>query len=139
MTKNKKSSDSEIVAMRRLLHAAYPKAFANFGEGKTPLAIGIDKQIYEALKPSVPGISRRTLHSALANYTGGLKYLDTMIAGAARINIEGEPAGVVTEHEAKVAAAHAARIRARIAKAQERRAAMAAKEKEAPIKERDPC
>lgn len=65
-----------------------------------PLAIGI----YHDLKARLGDrISTRDLYRALRFHTKSHAYLDRLVAGAQRFNLEGRITGVVTEEEAKLA------------------------------------
>ena len=87
------------------LAALFPSCFRQPCE---PLKIGIHNDIiarHPELRPSV-------LANALKAYTRSLGYLETIKAGAARIDLEGNPAGTVTaadEENAKRKIAKAAR------------------------------
>jgi len=87
---------------------------SRFRQPRQPLKIGIHKGIiarHPELRPSV-------LASALATYTRSLSYLETLKAGAARIDLEGNPVGTVTAAEEEDA-------KRKIAKAGRRAAAKA--------------
>ena len=87
-------------ALRNLLVETFPNCFSPKRTPKRPLKIGIIHDIIAALPET--GVIR--LRFALADYTGGPTYLENVIAGAERIDLQGNPCGVVTEPEA----AHAA-------------------------------
>lgn len=63
--------------------------FRNF----SPLAIGIDKQLFEAL----PEVSRKSVRQAMRNHTISTRYLKEMEKGSQRLNLDGSPAGEVTD------------------------------------------
>lgn len=117
MTPNQKMMRDETLATRALLAATFPKAFAGKGEKKIPLKIGI----FHDIKQAHPEFRSAALHRALNDYTGGPLYLKAMVAGAARINLEGDAVGFVTEEQAAHAAARLRQINA--AKARRVRAA----------------
>jgi ProP effector len=83
----------------------YPSCFRR---PRQPLKIGIHNDIiarHPELRPSL-------IASALKTYTRSLGYLETLKAGAARIDLEGNPVGTVTaadEEDAKRKIAKAAR------------------------------
>jgi ProP effector len=112
LTPEQEKRRAEIRHTRLILNAAFPNAFKDFGEVKVPLQIGITNVVYDRLKPTVPGISRRLLSMTLSNYTAGYKYLQAVVEGATRVDIDGEPAGVVTAREAANAIEVAKRRRA---------------------------
>ena len=83
----------------------YPSCFRR---PRQPLKIGIHNDIiarHPELRPSL-------IASALKTYTRSLGYLETLTAGAARIDLEGNPVGSVTaadEEDAKRKIAKAAK------------------------------
>ena len=106
----------------------YPSCFR---QPRQPLKIGIHNDIvarHPELRPSL--IAR-----ALETYTRSLGYLETLTAGAARIDLEGNPVGTVTAADQEDA-------KRKIAKAAKRAAAEAIHGKEAgqpaatPVEER---
>ena len=109
------------------LAGLYPSCFR---QPRQPLKIGIHNDIitrHPELRPSL-------IVSALKTYTRSLGYLETLKAGAARIDLEGNPVGTVTdadEEDAKRKIAKAAR-RAEAKAIEDRNAAAPAK----PVAER---
>ncbi|SKA31088.1 ProQ/FINO family protein [Consotaella salsifontis] len=85
---------------RAALAESFPKCFAAHGADKTPLKIGI----YHDIIAAMPDISRGDLRSAMFDYTNGRRYLRNVVEGAPRIDLAGEPSGVVTAEEATYAA-----------------------------------
>jgi ProP effector len=68
----------------------YPNCFR---QPRQPLKIGIHNDViarHPELRPSL-------IASALKTYTRSLGYLETLKAGAARIDLEGNPVGTVTD------------------------------------------
>ena len=65
------------------------EVFRNF----SPLAIGIDKQLFEAL----PDLSKRSVRMAMRSHTMTTRYLKEMEKGTQRLNLDGSPAGEVTD------------------------------------------
>lgn len=88
---------------RALLVEHFPKCFAPKGEPKRPLKVGI----HEDIKARLPELAQRSLFIALADYTSGSSYLGAMTDGATRVDLDGEPAGIVTAD-----AAHFVELRA---------------------------
>jgi ProP effector len=86
--------------VRAILVERFPKAFAAQGQEKQPLKINIDSDILLAM----PELTRKSLSYALADYTWGPTYCRHVTAGAARIGLDGEPCGTVSEAEAAFAA-----------------------------------
>ena len=90
--------------------------FRNF----SPLAIGIDKQVFAQL----PEVSKKSLRLALRSHTISTRYLKEMEKGSVRYNLDGSTAGEVTDENRQHAAEQ---LRERFKKqAEQRRAAEAA-------------
>jgi ProP effector len=60
-----------------------------------PLAIGIDKQLMARL----PDVDRKALRIALGIHTHSLRYLKAMEKAALRTDLEGNPAGEITQEQ----------------------------------------
>lgn len=90
------STAQAIKRTRAELVERFPLAFAGKGEQKRPLKIGIREDI----KAAWPEVSDDDLGRALMDYTGGFKYLRNVAAGQARLDLDGQPCGIVTEGEA---------------------------------------
>jgi ProP effector len=58
-----------------------------------PLAVGIKKQVAERY----PGLPSKLLGVALFLHTGSPRYLKSLVVGAARLDLDGNAAGEVTE------------------------------------------
>ena len=74
----------------------YPNCFR---QPHQPLKIGIHNDViarHPELRPSL-------IASALKTYTRSLDYLETLKAGAARIDLEGNPVGTVTDADEEAA------------------------------------
>jgi ProP effector len=98
-----------VKAFRSLLAEQYPSTFPGVGEApRAPLKLGIDKD----LRVSHPEVASRTVGRMLAQFTGRPDYLALLVVDAARIDLDGVPAGVVTEAEAGFAAARLRKRRA---------------------------
>lgn len=89
----------EATATRALLAERFPRCFAPKGAPKRPIKLGI----HNDLRAAAPDISRRLIRIALEDYTTGISYLRAMAAGAARLDLEGWPAGEVSITHAKLA------------------------------------
>ena len=95
----------------------YPNCFR---QPRQPLKIGIHNDViarHPELRPSL-------IASALKTYTRSLGYLETLKAGAARIDLEGDPVGTVTDADEEDA-------KRKIAKAARRAAAKAIEDRKA--------
>jgi len=92
--------------------------FRNF----SPLAIGIDKQVFALL----PELSKKSLRLAMRSHTISTRYLKEMEKAALRLNLDGTPAGEVTDENRQ----HAAELlRERFKKQAEQRKAAEAEAK----------
>ena len=86
---------TDIRALLKDLQARFD-VFRNF----SPLAIGIDKQLFAAL----PEISKKSIRQAMRNHTISTRYLKEMEKGTQRLNLDGSPAGEVTDENRQHAA-----------------------------------
>lgn len=78
---------TDIRALLKDLQARYD-VFRDY----SPLAIGIDKQLFAA----VPEVSRKSLRLAMRSHTMTTRYLKEMEKATHRLNLDGSPAGEVT-------------------------------------------
>ena len=102
-----KASPDVGVKMMRALCESFPAAF-NLSRPK-PLKLHIDRDLLAS-----GGLSQDVIGQGLACYTGRSRYLDSLTVGATRIDLEGKPAGTVSEH-------HAGEAKHRLAALQKRR------------------
>jgi len=72
------------------------EVFRNF----SPLAIGIDKQVFEKM----PEVSKKSLRLAMRSHTISTRYLKEMEKGTVRLNLDASPAGEVTDENRQHAA-----------------------------------
>jgi sRNA-binding protein len=85
----------DVVVAR--LAAAFPQTFVLEKHlPHRPLKVGVAADILAAL----PDLPRGVLDRALAAYTKRLMYLQAIVVGADRIDLDGNPAGQVTSAEA---------------------------------------
>ena len=82
------------------------QAFAVFSAEVRPLKIGIHRD----LRARCPGVSGTQLRRALDRYVNRAGYWQTMVEGAARYDLDGQEAGVVTAKEATHAARRLAKV-----------------------------
>jgi sRNA-binding protein len=75
----------------------FSQCFSLAGRDRKPLKVGISNDLLVAKTD----LSNTELRRALAAYTNSIGYLSKMLEGAARIDLDGEPAGVVTAEEAR--------------------------------------
>lgn len=102
---------STLESALELLREQFPKCFARYPhQSPQPFKIGIHKDVYAALAGVV---SRRALHRALTAYVSDSAYRTQLKPSATRIDLAGEPAGVVTPEQVppppKPKATHVAR------------------------------
>ena len=90
-----------------LLTEAFPQTFVleKYRQHR-PLKVGIAADI----PARCPAVERRMLSVALNAYARRVMYLRALVAGAARVDLDGNPAGEVTARDAEYAAAKLAEI-----------------------------
>jgi ProP effector len=97
-----KTDTTDIIAQFARL---FPKAFSTEPSQARPLAIGVKELLVEQCKLSPKSVSK-----ALHRYTRSTAYLRATVEGAVRVNLDGEPAGVVTQGQAEHALRHLADV-----------------------------
>ena len=81
----------------RILAEKFPLCFILEGEAK-PLKIGLFQDLAEALEDD-ERVSKTQLRQALRQYTSNWRYLHGCREGAVRVDLQGNPAGVLeAEH-----------------------------------------
>src|SRR4029077_16911409 len=101
---------ARIKAVITVLAAKFPKCVAVPDARRRPLKVGIDADLLAALG----GAIRRTeLIRALAMYCSSEGYLEGVLTGAWRADVEGKPAGAVRADDEKHPKAKRAGIRSR--------------------------
>ena len=93
------------------LFTTYPATFKR-DEPPVPLAISIREELFAAWHQ----LPRTAIRQALDAYCRRPAYFRAVVAGAARIGLDGKPSGTVTEEGAKDAAKRLARLLARLPK-----------------------
>lgn len=88
-----------------LLKAYFPNCFKELKEVQ-PLKVGIKQELVKWLstKDDIVISDKSCMVASLAYYVNSISYHKSMIEGAVRIDLEGNPAGVVTAEEAKYSA-----------------------------------
>lgn len=81
------------------LIAMFPECFSD--DAPKPLKVGIKNELLAHL--DVLGCSKTQLRQALAFYVGNPKYKRVLVAGAARIGLDGQPDGEVTPDQQEFA------------------------------------
>ena len=99
-TKQIKRADAEAAIV--LLAELFPQAFAVFEQRRQPLKLGIHNDIIARIDGA---ITPRELGIALRFYCHNTGYLRAVARGAARVDLEGNPAGSTTAEQSAQAAA----------------------------------
>lgn len=111
----KLTNNKEIIAY---LAEKFPLCFSIEGEAR-PLKVGIFQDLAEALAEDEK-VSKTQLRQALRQYTAGWRYLYSCKEGAERVDLLGNPVGILEKEHAEHAAQKLAESKAKIA---EKRAA----------------
>jgi sRNA-binding protein len=103
MTTTKQDLDATLARLAE----AFPQAFVlEKYRPHRPLKVGIAADI----PVRCPAVERRVLSVALGAYARRVMYLQSLVAGAARVDLDGKAAGEVTARDAEYAAAKLAEI-----------------------------
>jgi sRNA-binding protein len=92
----------EAVAALRILIEQFPLCFG--WNDHRPLKIGIHKDLVAR------GVDRGVVRLGLSRYCGQVGYHHALVEGATRIDLDGQPAGIVTPQEAGFAAKNYAAV-----------------------------
>ncbi len=106
----KLSSSKEVIAY---LAQQFPNCFIAEGEAK-PLKIGVFQDLVERV-PAEMNLSKTQLRSALRVYTSSWRYLYGIKAGANRVDLDGNPCGVLEEQHVEHARQQLEEAKARVA------------------------
>lgn len=87
---------NRALKMRAKLTKRFPNCFADFCKPKRPLKVGITADVIAA----APDLDCNEVSNAITDYCSGKSYRAAMIEGVARIDLDGNAAGVVTKREA---------------------------------------
>jgi ProP effector len=122
-----------LIEILTCLHEFFPQAFVLEQHlSHRPLKVGIDGDLAERC----PALDRRERAAVLRLYVSRVMYLQACVAGAARVDLDGNPAGEVTAAEAAFAADKIAEI---MAARESRKAAAAEKPAPSPSKPASPA
>jgi ProP effector len=110
MNETKKLRDTTVSAVIALLAERYPKCFSVYHGRRRPLKLKIHLDIQAALDGA---ITPAELHRALGIYCSNPAYLGHTRTGAWRLDLDGNPTGIVTADEEAHAKATLASIRAK--------------------------
>ena len=113
----------------------FPLCFILEGEAK-PLKIGLFQDLAEALQDD-ERVSKTQLRQALRQYTSNWRYLHGCREGAVRVDLQGNPAGVLEAEHVTHAAQQLADAKARVA--EKRKAEAAAKKAQQKQRPRKPA
>lgn len=84
-----------------LLQKHFPLAFPKKPASKVPLKIGIHKDLLQHAEKL--GLSETEIRAALKKWCKGKRYMECMVAGAVRVDLQGHEAGFVSKEEASFA------------------------------------
>jgi ProP effector len=90
------TSRRNVMPILELLAERFPACFSVYENRRRPLAVGIHAEILVALDGA---LAAADLGLALRVYTSNAVYRSKLRAGAVRIGLDGEPAGVVTPEQ----------------------------------------
>lgn len=126
----KLTNTKDIIAY---LAEKFPLCFILEGEAK-PLKIGLFQDLAEALQDD-ERVSKTQLRQALRQYTSNWRYLHGCREGAVRVDLQGNPAGVLEAEHVAHAAQQLADAKARVAEKRKAEAAVKkAQQKQRPRK-----
>ena len=106
----KLTNNKDIIAY---LAEKFPLCFSVEGEAK-PLKIGLFQDLADALKDD-ERVSKTQLRHVLRQYTSNWRYLHGCRFGAVRVDLQGNPAGVLEQEHVDHAAQQLAEAKAKIA------------------------
>jgi len=128
----KLTNTKDIIAY---LAEKFPLCFILEGEAK-PLKIGLFQDLADALQDD-ERVSKTQLRQALRQYTSNWRYLHGCREGAVRVDLQGNPAGVLEAEHVAHAAQQLADAKARVA--EKRKAEAAAKKAQQKQRPRKPA
>ncbi|NLS12548.1 RNA chaperone ProQ [Vibrio sp. SM6] len=131
MTEKLKNS-KEVIAY---IAECFPKCFTLEGEAK-PLKIGIFQDLAERLADDEK-VSKTQLRAALRQYTSSWRYLHGVKPGATRVDLDGNPAGVLEEEHVEHAKTTLAESKAKV-QARRKEQAQKAREESKPKTKKAP-
>ncbi len=83
--------------MQVTLAERFPACFKPPGQPRLPLKVGIDLDVLSI----APDLSETDLKQAIRSYVAAPEYYLVAIEGAVRVDLDGEPAGMVTPDQAR--------------------------------------
>jgi ProP effector len=89
--------DAVVLTIGKLQHR-YPKAFPKSPEPKVPLKVGV---LQDLLACSAElGLTEKEIRDAMKTWCRGGRYWACTVAGASRVDLNGQKVGEVSEHDA---------------------------------------
>lgn len=104
--KRETAIDPVLIAISRL-QRQFPKAFPKKPDAKVPLKLGVLEDLQQ--HAAALQLNADEIKLAVKTWCDGRRYWDCMVEAAARVDLNGEPAGAVTANEAQ----HAKRMASR--------------------------
>ncbi|WP_080693551.1 ProQ/FinO family protein [Pseudomonas chlororaphis] len=92
------AADPAIEAIWRL-QKIFPRAFPRSPAPKVPLKVGIYQDAAQHLEQL--GVSSEQLKQAIATWCRGARYWSSLVENAVRVDLNGEPTGMVTPEQAQ--------------------------------------
>jgi len=131
MSKLKPNRLAQTEVVLSVLIEKYPKAFFKEPVDRLPLKIGIHRDLYLALNGQ---FSNKIIQQSLRRYMGISGYRKKLVAGAQRIDLDGNPSGEVLAEHVALARQHQKLLDAEKKKLkQERKAAKLAKQAQSAV------
>lgn len=81
-----------------LFSQTWPTLFE--GQQLRPMKKGIREDMFADIAARSPGLSQKQVRRGLRSLTRSEAYVATLVSGSPRFGLDGQPAGVVIEHEA---------------------------------------
>jgi ProP effector len=97
--KNKPMSYFQFLAMRTRLGELFPAAFPPKGHPRPALALGIHEQLIAST-----GMTLTQTRRFLRLWTNRTRYLKAVVKGGERVNLDGQPAGAISDEHRRDAA-----------------------------------
>ena len=105
---NKLSPVDPVLRTIALLQKHFPLAFPKKPNAKVPLKIGIHKDLLE--QAETLGLTANEIRAAMKKWVKGKRYAECLVAGAARIDLQGQEVGFVTKDEVERANKHPVKL-----------------------------
>ena len=106
--KNNKPPVDPVLRIIGLLQKHFPLAFPKKPNPKVPLKIGIHKDLLE--QAEALSLTANEIRAAIKKWVKGKRYAECLVAGAARIDLQGQEVGFVTKDEVERANKHPVKL-----------------------------